>query len=448
MASLLHLTQPFLPWVWDGDPHWPMLHLEDLSAIPFVSGIPGASEYQHRARVRAGTGDCFVATSHPPEGYEAYCRDFLQLGEPTCLVTEPVGDPLLIAEACRQGRTFEQLVEAARQAGRLAIHPYMAHESVWRLAEDLQRAAGVPVCVMGPPPPVTWLANDKAQFSALVAKTVGPEWLVPTTTHRELPEIVAALRHMAREHPHLGIKRTRCASATGNQVWRSADLLAFQSEEVHHQVAAFLAHTGWQGDEEVLVVAWEISDCSPSTQLWIPPLGSGDPRVDGIYEQVLEGETKCFLGSRPSTLGTEIDTVLVQVSLEVARALQAVGYVGRCSFDFIVNPQGRVRFVECNGRWGGTSTPMRLVDRITAGPRPTYYAQDVVHPGLVGMPFQALLERLETQLYDPRTGRGRYVLYNAGPMAEIGKLDVIAFGDSPEAAMQAVREAFTACVGL
>ena len=35
------------------NPNLPSLQLEDVSAIPFVSGVAGVEQYQHRARVRA-----------------------------------------------------------------------------------------------------------------------------------------------------------------------------------------------------------------------------------------------------------------------------------------------------------------------------------------------------------------------------------------------------------
>jgi hypothetical protein len=130
-----------------------------------------------------------------------------------------------------------------------------------------------------------------------------------------------------------------------------------------------------------------------------------------------------------------------KASVLVAAALQELGYVGRCSFDLLVvgDPAGDpdVRFMECNGRWGGTSTPMHLVDRLVA-PRPTYRAQDFDHPALTGAPLPDILAALGDSLYDPANGRGRFVLYNVGPLALRGKLDVIAFGRTPDEADEAM----------
>ena len=217
-------------------------------------------------------------------------------------------------------------------------------------------------------------------------------------------------------------------------------------------VAEFLRATEWDGRESVLVVAWEPTPLSPSTQLWIPPLGAGPPRLDGIYEQLLYGEERVFLGSRPSGLPQPLNWALGRTSLLVAAAFQALGYVGRCSFDLLVigDPAGefQLRFTECNGRWGGTSTPMHLVDRLVSGARPPYRAQDFQSDELIGVPFPELLRRLGDELYRPATRRGRFVLYNTGPLAGSGKLDVISFGATQEEAERGLLEDLPRLLGV
>ena len=186
---------------------------------------------------------------------------------------------------------------------------------------------------------------------------------------------------------------------------------------------------------------------------WIPtPAGGPAQRLDGIYEQILEGEERLFVGSRPSTLPAPVNRTLAASSGQVAGALQALGYVGRCSFDHLVlgEPRGEftVRFTECNGRWGGTSTPMHLVDRVVAGPRPRYRAQDFVHERLLSVTFGELLERVGADAFDARTQTGRYIFYNVGPLAGCGKLDVIALGATQAEAEQAMLADLPRLLGL
>ena len=420
--------------LWEGESGYPTLYLDDVSEIPFLVNIVGVEEYQHRARVRAGDSDLYAAVTLPVEGYEEYCRDTLRMGSPEPVIAEIVTSPLAVAKACGRGTALAHILARARAAGGLLIHPYMSIEPVWELAARVAADASIPVKVIGPPPPVTWIANDKKSFSELVEQTLGKEWLVRTETAREPYAIARHLREIAKTCARVGLKRTRCASAMGNAVFDSGELLEQDVEDV---VRAFLKRTEWDGAEDVLAVAWEETDLSPSTQTWIPPRGQGKPIVEGVYAQILEGPEKIFVGSRPLTHPIAVE--LTTASTRVATALQELGYVGRCSFDFIVLDDERARFTECNGRWGGTSIPMSLVDRLVPGNRPPYRAQDYVSESLSGWSFKEVRARLESDLYDPVRGQGRFVLYNVGPLSASGKLDVIALGKTQQRAEAALE---------
>jgi hypothetical protein len=406
------------------------LQLDDVSAIPFLADIAGVEEYQHRGRLRAGDLDVYVTVTPAAAGYEDYCRDTLRLGAPEHLVADAAGPPIYVARACAQGRTRARLAQVARESEGLAIHPYMGIEDVWELASALSADSGCEVRVLAPPPPVTWVANDKALFGELVARVLGPQALVETRIARDAEGISSHLRALAQRHPRVGLKRTRCASAMGNAVFFAEQVQA--QEAASRAVEKFLRRTEWPEGEEVLTVAWLQTDLSPSTQLWIPPLGSGRPRLDGIYEQLLEGEEGVFVGSRPSSLPDTVNEALATSAMLVASALQELGYVGRCSFDHLVtgDPNGdyQTLLTECNGRWGGTSTPMSLLDRIVASPRPPYRAQDVVVPELVGARLADLLELVGDLLFVAQSKRGRFIFYNLGPLEKHGKFDVISLG--------------------
>lgn len=453
--ELFVLDQRWERWMWIDSPQTPTrtLHLEDVSGIPFVNDVPGVEEYQHRARVRAGDGDLFASVTPAAPGYERYCQEVLGLGAPELIVAEPTAVLTQVAAACAHGAAFERLVQVAKDSKGLCIHPYMAIESVWALAAQLEQAAEVPVKVLGPTPQALWIANDKANLDKLV-RMLGLEPLLVETVISTDDEVLAkAVRELAARHSHVGIKRTRCASAMGNEVIDAQVIRAQDEAQTLEHVRRFMAKKECEPGEEVLAVQWVQTELSPSTQLWIPELAQGSPRLDGVYEQLLVGPEKVFLGSRPATIPESVQAVMAQVSLRVATAFQALGYVGRCSFDFIVegDVQGhdwRVYLTECNGRWGGTSTPMQLVDRLVQGPRPHYIAQDVMHEALVGRPLEALIELLGPELFDPKTQQGRYILYNVGPLEKKGKLDVITLGSSPEDALAGVREVLPRLWGL
>lgn len=417
-----------------------MVQLDDFSAIPFLDGVSGVREYQHRARLRSRTGDAFVTVTPPVEGAEEYFRSRLGLGSPLGMVAEPTSQPLAVAAACGSLQMLDRLRALARER-QLGIHPYMGIEAVWDLAAALGGDSETRVTVLAPPPPVTWIANDKALFEDLVVEALGAEWVVDGKRCRGAPELSSALVELADRHSRVALKRLRCASAMGNLVFESSGLLVRSRDQVTERVERFLEDTQWDGDEEVFAVAWEETDISPSTQWWIPVSGEGLPRLDGVYEQILQGETKVFVGSRPSRLPEQLHRRLERAGLSIAYLLQQLGYVGRCSFDHLVlgDPgfDPTLRFTECNGRWGGTSLPMSLVDRVFGvepgaerDTRPTYRAQDLVLPELVGLPFLELLRRVGDQVFDHASGRGRFLFYNLGPLQEHGKVDVIAVGST------------------
>jgi len=297
-----------------------------------------------------------------------------------------------------------------------------------------------------------WVANDKGTLSEVVETLLGPQWLVETRHSAEPSEMAMNLTDLSTRHTKVGLKRLRCASASGNQVFVSRRLRAMSLDEVESEVRDFLERTEWDNAESVQTVAWEVTNISPSTQIWIPPSGSGPPRLDGVYEQILRGEEGVFVGSRPSTLPASINRRLGDAALTIAAAFQGLGYVGRCSFDHLVlgDPEGdcRLVFTECNGRWGGTSIPMSLVDRLIPGPRPPYRAQDIMHPVLVGVPFTEILDCTRSQLYDARQDQGTFIFYNVGPLAEHGKLDVIALGASQEEAEEAIEDRLPRLLGI
>lgn len=392
----------------------------------------------------------YVTVTPAIEGYEDYCRHTLGLGAPEHLVADPVGPPICVARACGAGRTRRRLTEIARDAGGLAIHPYMGIEDVWELAAMLAVDSRHEVRVLAPPPPVTWIANDKATFGELVTRVLGHEALVETRVGRDVDTIANDLRLLAQRHARVGLKRTRCASAMGNEVFASRDVRS--SDDAKGAVQKFLRRTEWPEGEEVLAVAWLETELSPSTQLWIPPLGSGEPRLDGIYEQILEGEHRVFVGSRPSGLPDEVNRELAASALAVAAALQELGYVGRCSFDHLVTGDPRDEFraflTECNGRWGGTSTPMSLLDRLWQAPRPPYRAQDVVFPELVGARLPDLLALSDDLLFRPETRQGRFIFYNLGPLPRHGKFDVISIGADQRDAERAMIELLPQRLGV
>jgi hypothetical protein len=166
-------------------------------------------------------------------------------------------------------------------------------------------------------------------------------------------------------------------------------------------------------------------------------MGTGHaPLVEGLYDQLFyPDEPFVFLGSIPSQLPDSIKRELADSGARVGRLFQRLGYVGRCSFDTILVGDSldtaQIKYVECNGRWGGTSTPMTLLNRVFGDYRKRcYVARDVDDHKLKGMPFQQFVDIFGDVLFDKRTGEGWCFAYNVGCLEPAGKLDVITIGES------------------
>jgi hypothetical protein len=91
---------------------------------------------------------------------------------------------------------------------------------------------------------------------------------------------------------------------------------------------------------------------------------------------------------------------------------------------------------------------MHLVDRVVEGPRPAYIAKDVVHPDLVGAEFAEIRRATEEHLYRPETGEGSFIFYNPGPLAQTGKIDVVAVGREPAEAAERMEVLLPELLGL
>lgn len=444
--------QPFRPYIaGEADTERPTLHLDDISGIPGVRDVAGVEEYQHRARIRAGDGDAFVAATPQPPGYESYNRETLGIGTPEILVADGLEDPLACAAGCFEEEIFEQLARWAEAAGGVAVEPFMAIRPVWQLADRLEER-GADVVVRGPPLPSLWIANDKRNLSEICDRLFADRRTVESRTAEEPGEMADRLLELAEQYPRVGLKRPRSASAMGNKVFESDELLDVGRDEVRRRVRRFLESTNWPEGREVLLVRWVDATVSPSTQCWVPPEGEGPPYLDGIYEQMLIGGEGVFAGSRPSALPERVHERLAETSLALLTVYQKLGYVGRCSFDFVVTgaPEADcgIRVVDCNGRWGGTSLPMQLVDRVVPGDRPPYQAQDFVDPALEGAGFEEVCEACREHLFDAASGEGRFIFYNPGPLREHGKFDVISMGRTQEEAAEGIEKLLPELLGV
>ena len=418
----------------------PTLHLGDLAAIPLVARFQDVAYLQDRAVIRAMPGDLVAATTPHNPHFVAYCALRLGFGPVSWLHPAAPSDPLRVATACWDDPAIRTTLVSALRAGHLTyLHPYLGSRDVWVLARRLSDAAQQPLRVVAPPPALTERVNDKLWFADVVTRLFGGRAAPPTHAAWNLALAAATIVRLAAHTRTIVVKVPSASGATGTLLLASDEVRHRTVGQVRERLRDALAPLGWTGATWLLVGGWEAEAwSSPSVQLWIPPDGSGAPVVEGIFEQTLTDEIGRFRGAAPAAFATSLTGEIAERCWLAGRVLQRLGYVGRCSFDLILvgdAAQPRVQFIECNGRWGGASIPMALMNRLFGDWRRHPYAtRELAIPGLARLRFGDLVTGLDDLLYDARTGTGTVVLYNPVHMGTADVIDAIAIGPSVDAA--------------
>ena len=264
--------------------------------------------------------------------------------------------------------SMSDLLELARTTGDLDLVPYIGTASVWGLARVLA-AAGVRINVAAPPAALTSRVNNKLWFVEMVRSLVGPEAAPATWEAASASELADHLEELARCHEGLVVKVAESAGGRGIVRLDGATIRSRGAAAVVRRLARRLGNDGWTGRYPLQVGVWEHPIlASPSVQVWIPLAGDGDPTVQGVYEQCLDGGYR-FAGAFTTTLPERWNLTLATEAVRLGMLLQALGYFGPCSFDGILVgsrlADATLRWVECNGRWTSTSLAQLTAWRLT-----------------------------------------------------------------------------------
>lgn len=417
------------------------LHIDDFSEIPVIGVEDNSHVLQQRARLRATDGDYVVQTRKIESGYSDYCEYRLGLGRVNWLYPAVLDtDTRDIALDCwRDRRLRHDLEQAIRHEGLRYIHPHISTLQVWELAAMLQGSTRMPVQVIGPPPALAKWANDKIEFASVATRLLGKETVPQTTAAYNFATLAKVVNRLAATHSRLGIKFPDGTGGTGNFLVKSENIRGRTLKQVRNYLRQLLKAHQWPKGGRLLVDVWETEVInSPSVQTWIPPVGHGAPIIEGVFIQDVVGEKGHFAGSCPSDLPKDIEQEMVNGSFLLAKLFQSLGYVGRCSFDLILVGDSldscRIEFIECNARWGGTSGPMTLMNRLEATKQDqTYGIRKVAVDGLWQLEFAELTRELDDELYAPATGQGNLVIFNPARINSGSAVEVVALENSKDA---------------
>ena len=410
LANLFLANDPALARIpFDGDLKCglsvlPSVIFEDHATLVGV-GPEERQAYAYRGLVLAGEGDLFITDGPRCLAFECYCRDTLGLGGAAVAMAAPAADLSMTRRILRDHRLLDLVVQHALRAGGLNLVPYMGSGGAWAIAGRIAERSGGPIRVAAPPPHLTERANNKLWFAARVVDVLGPQAVPPAYRAYGPSAMIGLLRWLAKRHPSVAVKLPNSASSEGNFVFEAAQILSMNAGQLMSELMRALDRSGWQRQFPVQVTAWERPIlASPSVQLWIPEAAVDDPLVEGVFEQRLTGRIARFSGAEPSALPRIWIKRLVSEARRLGYFLQQLGYFGRCSFDAIILGEdlerAKLHWIECNGRWGGVSIPMTLINRLAGDwtKRP-FLVVDVTNRDQPAEPFSAFMTRTKAELY-------------------------------------------------
>ncbi len=349
----------------------PALLFEDHFGIKLFSHQHEVA-FRYRSLLLAGDGDLVLIGGHRNLAFEHYCRDVVALGHPAIVAVPPLarGQLLSLAKRCAaDARAFKVVLDFARGRGMVNLIPYIGAGSAWKLAGQISEASGARVQVAAPPPRLTQRVNNKLWFDQRVIEVLGKQ-ARPVNYHAFGPAAVAGrIADIARRSERVVVKIPDSAGSAGNIVLESATARRLTVSQIRRQILSLLRARGWDSEFPLLVGVWDCAVLSsPSVQIWVPLADEGLPVIEGIFEQLVRGVQSEFIGATASELSVQLRQRLAAEAMQLACLFQKLGYFGRCSFDAIIAGSdwrsAGVRWIECNGRWGGTSIPMTLVNRL------------------------------------------------------------------------------------
>lgn len=286
--------------------------------------------------------------------------------------TEPSAS--LCRDIVREPALFQRLVDYAGEACSVEILPFATTPPLLELVAVLQQHGITVHLPESPAPAALWLkdyAQTKAGFRSLVSQWLGAAVLPSGGTVGNVAAAAAIAHSLCQRQQACIIKPNLGCLGIGHVV--------LHPQEVSSPAAILdtLHHNPFFLDDLLVVEEWIPSrqHISPAVELFVPPLGTGEPQLTHLCNQLLQDGTH-YIGELVSRewLLTDWGKALAEYGLEIARRMQGLGYCGRFDLDAIVGDSGRVALLEMNTRrTGGTH-----VHEVATFLRGNRYLEDVV----------------------------------------------------------------------
>lgn len=422
----------------------PAVLIGDQSEISLLGSLSGV-QLDHRMALLAKNGDIMLVRQRET-AFETYLADCLGLVDVTFIQVD--FDPLrpVVDQVRRSQPQLDALAQVARKWGGLTLKAYLTTGNVWRLAQAISELSGQCIHVCGPSPRATRRANDKLWFNQLARKIVGTNATPPTLAAYGPAAAAGLARRISRSAGQVIVKVPDSVGSAGNIRLKGALLRKLSLAGSRQFLLDRLHSMGWQDSYPILVGVWDENvSHSPSVQLWIPHTSDGTPLVEGLFEQCVRGETAAFVGAARSTLPSPIQDQLSAEAIRIASVLQRLGYFGRCSLDAVICEASArpdvVHWIECNGRWGGVSIPMRTASQLR--PDLTLPAIAIVQEILPGeaLSTRQLKQHLAELLFRQGKNREGLVIISPSENRRGMSVSMFAISDTQEAADDLLAEA-------
>lgn len=430
----------------------PAVLLADHSEISLYDRR-GDMSLEYRMLLLAQRGDLAIIGAKRSADFEKYSREKLGLGRVEVLALPETGDrlPSGPARRCRTNAALmKTFADTARLHDGLTVLPYMGTGEVWMLAAEIAKRAGVTIHVAAPPPRLVRRVNDKIWFAARVREVLGPGALPPSFSTFGPAALAARVANLARHNQQVVVKLPDSASGSGNLVLPADELRGMSLAELRQSLINLLEGLGWHGTFPLLAGVWDAPVlANPSVQLWVPHGEDGPPIIEGLFDQHIEGTQARFVGASLSRLPAEWQQRIAGEAARLAFLFQQLGYFGRCSLDVVIVGKNldnaSLHWIECNGRWGGTSLPMTIANRLV----PDWHQRTAL---IVQRPvqfdatqtFANVAERLESKLLPIGHGDQGIVFLSPGGVSDGTGLNFLVFADTDaqaDAYCQAVIDA-------
>jgi len=322
--------------------------------------------------------------------------------------------PWLCLDILQEPPLLERLVAYAGERRALQLVPYATTPQFWQLVQTLEADRGLTVWLPeSPERDSQWLrdyVDTKSGFRSLAGRWLPQaEQLLPEgVVCPDLPRAAAAARWFLARGRGCVVKADGGESGIGQHVFRPGHSLSREALLAELQADPYLR-------DDLILVEEHIRSTgplSPSLEVYVPPLGRGEPQITYLSNQLFLGVSD-FYGLLLSRELAEAAWYppLAESGLRIAARLQALGYAGHFDIDTIVDDAGRLYLLELNAR-RTAGTHVHEFARFTFGPdyldAVTLLSVNKMKTGAIAR-FDALREAVGDLLY-PMRDRPRGVI--------------------------------------